>query len=327
MVFLINFQMDGFLFIDKEKGMTSFDVIRILKRKFKAGGVGFVVADSMSWSYEGLNAKVCNLWSAGSSEAVKIGHSGTLDPIATGLLVVGIGEATKLLEFLLGMDKTYEAEAFFGKISDTFDADGKIEDMVGIEPISLNVIKKVVQEKFIGEIEQFPPKFSAKKIGGKRAYDLARSGEEFSLKSSKITIHDFKIISFGWPILRFVVTGGSGMYVRSLIHDLGQVLGCGAYMSGLRRMKIGEFLVEDAVKVDDADQKHGFFPIEEVFKRFPSVELNEDEFNDLGFGKFVLNKKNVQEEVFFAKYKEKIVGVCELCKDGEFIKFKKRLMR
>lgn len=285
--------MNGFLFIDKKKRMTSFDVIRILKKKFKG---------------------------------VKIGHSGTLDPIATGLLVVGLGEATKLLEFLLGKDKTYEAEAVLGKISDTFDADGVIEDMVQNAVISLEMIKKIVQQKFTGEIEQFPPKFSAKKINGKRAYDLARKGEEVSLKSSKITIRSFKIISFKWPILKFLVTGSSGMYVRSLIHDLGQEVECGAYMSNLRRIKIGNLSVDEAKKVDDVAEMGGVVhSSEEVFADFPSIKLGDEDFRVLTFGQFVLNKKNVQENVFLGKYKEKIVSVLELAEGGKFIKMKKKL--
>jgi tRNA pseudouridine55 synthase len=224
--------MDGFLLIDKEKGMTSFDVIRVLKRKF---GV----------------------------KKLKIGHAGTLDPIATGLMIIAIGKATKLLGRFLGADKTYIGSAKFGAVSDTYDADGQITEMSGIEPVSLDMIKKVVQENFTGKINQMPPKFSAKKVNGKRAYDLARKGEDFVLKPKEVEIYDFRILSFEWPRAEFSVSCSSGTYIRSLVHDLGQALGVGAYMDSLRRIQIGRAKIEDAVKISEFEvESNGLIGLE-----------------------------------------------------------------
>jgi tRNA pseudouridine55 synthase len=216
--------MDGFLLIDKEKGMTSFDVIRVLKRRFNI-------------------------------KKLKIGHSGTLDPVATGLMIIAVGKATKMLGKFLGADKTYIGTAKFGAVSDTYDSDGKITEMSGISPISLDVIKKIVQEDFTGKIKQMPPKFSAKKVNGVRAYDLAREGKEFILEAKEVEDYSFEISSFKWPYMEFSVKCSSGTYIRSLVHDLGQKLGVGAYMDSLRRTAIADYSVDDAIKADDASLK------------------------------------------------------------------------
>jgi tRNA pseudouridine55 synthase len=216
--------MDGFLLIDKEKGMTSFDVIRVLKRRFNI-------------------------------KKLKIGHSGTLDPVATGLMIIAVGKATKMLGKFLGADKTYIGTAKFGAVSDTYDSDGKITEMSDIAPISLDVIKKIVQENFTGKIKQMPPKFSAKKVNGVRAYDLAREGKEFILEAKEVEVYSFEISSFKWPYMEFSVKCSSGTYIRSLVHDLGQKLGVGAYMDSLRRTAIADYSVDDAIKADDASLK------------------------------------------------------------------------
>jgi tRNA pseudouridine55 synthase len=216
--------MDGFLLIDKEKGMTSFDVIRVLKRRFNI-------------------------------KKLKIGHSGTLDPVATGLMIIAVGKATKILGKFLGADKTYVGTAKFGAVSDTYDSDGEITEMSDIAPISLDVIKKIVQENFTGKIKQMPPKFSAKKVNGVRAYDLAREGKEFILEAKEVKVYSFEISSFKWPYMEFSVKCSSGTYIRSLVHDLGQKLGVGAYMDSLRRTTIADYSVDDAIKADDASLK------------------------------------------------------------------------
>lgn len=224
--------MDGFLLIDKEKGMTSFDVIRVLKRKFNI-------------------------------KKLKIGHSGTLDPIATGLMIIAIGKATKLLGKFLGANKTYIGSGIFGAVSDTYDADGQIAEMPDIVPVFLDVIKKVVQENFTGKISQMPPKFSAKKVNGKRAYDLARKGEEFTLKPKEVEVYDFKIVSFDWPRVEFSVSCSSGTYIRSLVHDLGQALKVGAYMDSLRRVQIGNAKIDDAVRISEFEvESNGLIGLE-----------------------------------------------------------------
>lgn len=195
------------LFIDKPKGVTSYDVIRRLKPKFPR---------------------------------MKIGHAGTLDPLASGLMIVAVGSATKQLTQFLKLPKRYIVEATFGKISATYDAEGPFTEIVH-ESVSREAIIENLREHFTGEILQTPPAYSAAKINGQRAYDLARQGREVVLESRKISIESCEILSYEWPRLSLDVRCSSGTYIRSLVHDLGQKLGCGAYVSDLRRIEIGEY--------------------------------------------------------------------------------------
>lgn len=209
--------MDGIFLIDKEKGMTSFDVVRAVK---KLSGVR------------------------------KVGHGGTLDPLATGLLIIGVGKGTKLLSNFLKCDKEYEVSAKFGYVSDSYDADGRICEANSSSIFSKKEVSDMIEKFFLGEISQIPPKYSALKINGKRACDIMRKGGDVVLASRKIKIYEFKILSFKWPKAKFLIKCGSGTYVRSLVHDLGQKLGCGAYVTELRRTKVGDFLVKNAESLD-----------------------------------------------------------------------------
>ncbi len=216
--------MQGFLLIDKGEGLTSFDVISRVRR----------------WTGER-----------------RVGHAGTLDPLATGLLVVAVGKATKLLKNFVGLDKEYEVKARFGAVSDTYDREGRIvvldEGEFGkFGKILRSDLENLIREKFSGEIDQVPPKYSALKINGKKAADMARKGIDFEMKSRKVKVYSFAITDFKWPRQRrarpevsFKIHCGSGTYIRSLIHDIGQELGCGAYVTELRRGKVGNFSVND----------------------------------------------------------------------------------
>lgn len=205
--------MQGFLIVDKPSGWTSHDVVAKLR---------------------------------GVLKEKKIGHLGTLDPMATGVLVLAVGrDATKQIQHYMKLDKDYEVEIEFGKRSDTYDAEGKIEE-TGFDLSTLS--KKLVQEaleRFWGETMQMPPAFSAKKINGKKAYELARAGKPVELKPVSVHMQgrDFEL---ELPFLRFKLTVSSGTYVRSLAHDLGEKLGCGAILSSLRRTRVGDFKIEDA---------------------------------------------------------------------------------
>lgn len=204
------------LLINKPPGITSFDVIRRLRRKM------------------GIR---------------KMGHCGTLDPQASGLMIIATEKDTKKLSDFLKLGKEYEAEIEFGKTSNTYDSDGEIVEYRNAQNLNLAQIKKALKE-FEGEIMQTPPAFSAKKIKGVPAYKLARKGKVFSLAPKKVVIRKIEILDFSWPVLKIRINCSSGTYVRSLAHDLGQVLGCGAYLKGLRRTKIGEFGVEEGEKID-----------------------------------------------------------------------------
>ncbi|MEK7545394.1 MAG: tRNA pseudouridine(55) synthase TruB [Patescibacteria group bacterium] len=212
------------LLIDKDRGMSSFDVIRILKKKFPRG--------------------------------TKIGHSGTLDPLATGLLVIGLGKGTKRLAEFLKLPKRYVAEATFGMTSLTYDAQGPFTTVVSesdllLSPISVSVVETVILENFLGEISQTPPDFSAVHVNGERAYEIARRGEKVVLEPRKVTITSCDVVSCIWPKLVLDVRCSSGTYIRSLVHDLGAKLGCGAYMSNLRRVSVGDYHVDNAHKISE----------------------------------------------------------------------------
>lgn len=205
----------SFLLIDKPSGITSFDVIRKLRQKL---GVR------------------------------KMGHAGTLDPIATGLLIIGVGHETKRLASLIGLNKEYEMTVRFGVTSDTYDREGKIVAQETAKEIPREKIEAALKN-FIGETEQMPPKFSAKKIKGVSAYKLARAGQEVSLEPKNVKISSIEILDYSWPLLRLRVNCSSGTYMRSLAHDLGRSLGCGGIVEEIRRTRIGDFSVEKAVQL------------------------------------------------------------------------------
>lgn len=180
----------------------------------------------------------------------KVGHAGTLDPMASGLLIVLIGKAwTKKADKFLKFDKTYEAELTLGAISTTADSEGEITQKNAIKPTKQKVINTLAG--FIGELEQTPPNYSAIKIGGQRAYKLAREGKEFIMPKRKIVIYNLAKIKYSYPKLSFTVKVSSGTYIRSLAVDIGESLGTGAYLSALRRISIGEFKLSNTITLEE----------------------------------------------------------------------------
>ncbi len=219
--------MDGILLIDKPKGWTSFDVVNYIR--------------SIIARYERKKPK-----------QVKVGHTGTLDPEATGLLVICIGKYTKLVPELIGHDKNYKAEITLGATSTTGDSDGKILANKDSNPVSTQAVN-VVLENFRGEIEQVPPKHSAIKVNGKRAYKLAREGKDIKLEPRKVTIHSLEIKEYNWPLLKIDCNVSKGTYIRSLAEDIGKELGVGGYLSKLRRTTVGKYKIEDSLEVKGLD--------------------------------------------------------------------------
>ncbi|MEK7093941.1 MAG: tRNA pseudouridine(55) synthase TruB [Patescibacteria group bacterium] len=183
----------------------------------------------------------------------KVGHAGTLDPLAEGVLVIGIGrEGTKQLHDIVGHQKEYEAVIKLGEESSTDDAEGeKTKFEVSLVP-SREMIGEVV-DKFIGNIEQTPPPYSAMKIGGKRAYKLAREGKEVILLPRPVAIKNIEIMGYSWPILEIRVVTGPGVYIRSLARDIGRELKTGGYIASLTRTRVGEFTREQAIKLPDRE--------------------------------------------------------------------------
>lgn len=187
----------------------------------------------------------------------RVGHTGTLDPFAEGILIILIGKATKLQSKFMNMDKTYVATLKLGGVSDTYDKTGvksKCQNPNYSKSISKAQISKTLKT-FTGEIEQVPPAYSAIKIKGKKAYELARKGIKSKLKARKIKIYDIKLLNYRYPYLKIQVKCGKGTYIRSLAHDIGQKLSCGAYLEKLIRTKIGKFNIKNSTKLKDLNSK------------------------------------------------------------------------
>jgi tRNA pseudouridine55 synthase len=220
---------DGLLFVDKIAGITSHDAVEKFRRR---------------------------------SKIKKVGHTGTLDPLATGLLVLCVGKATRLQAYLMGMEKTYEGVIQFGWATDSYDADGAPQGETTETSVEhVDFLPHV--SRFIGELEQMPPQFSAKKVQGVRAYELARRGEVAALTPKKVTVYEFEILSVLGSTARFRVRSSAGTYVRSLAHDLGAAIGVPAHLKELRRTAIGNFRVNDAIPFERMETA----PLEEILAR------------------------------------------------------------
>ena len=183
----------------------------------------------------------------------KIGHAGTLDPLATGLLIICTGKFTKRINEFMSQEKEYTGSFTLGATTPTYDLESEPVNLKPFEHITEEEIKYATAN-FTGEISQVPPAHSAIKVGGKRVYELARQGLEVKLEPRKITIKEFEIVKIDLPLVYFRVVCTTGTYIRSLANDFGDALGCGAYLSNLCRTRIGEFWVKDAQTVDDIQQ-------------------------------------------------------------------------
>ena len=206
-------ELNGFLLIDKPVGPTSHDVVDLVRRA------------------TGLR---------------QVGHAGTLDPFASGLLIVAVGRATKEISKFVGLDKAYEAELKLGATSDTMDRTGQIVPTPNASPVSPESINEVIAQ-FRGPQMQTPPMYSAKKVGGQKLYELARQGKTVERAPVPVVISELVVTDYAWPILKIRCRVSSGTYIRVLAHDLGAQLGCGAYLENLRRTAIGTFKVADAL--------------------------------------------------------------------------------
>lgn len=219
--------MQGFLLVDKPAGWTSFDVVNYVRR---------IVAVA-----EGKKPKNC-----------KVGHTGTLDPFATGLLILAVGKNyTRRAAEFSKLDKTYEMTMILGQTSTTGDPEGEITEVSDKVP-SPEEVERALQ-KYVGEIQQVPPAFSAIKVNGVRAYKLARDGKEVIIEARPVTIRRLELIEYNYPEVRLVAEVSSGTYIRTLVEDLGQELGAGAYTKELRRTAIRDVTVKDVAGVQNLD--------------------------------------------------------------------------
>ena len=249
--------ISGVLVVDKPVGMTSHDVVEAIRR-----GTGIRRA----------------------------GHTGTLDPRASGVLVILIGPAVRLSEYVSASDKRYQAIIRLGSSTDTFDADGKF--VRSDQPVNVTEEQfETTLQQFVGEIEQTPPPYSAVKVQGRRAYDMARQGEEVDLAPRKITVHHLEVLEWAPPEVVVDVHCSSGTYVRSLTNDMGNALGTGAYLVGLRRTKSGRFSLRDATplrKLQEAFTAGNWYqyliPAAEALADWTAVELNPDDVEEVRHG-------------------------------------------
>jgi tRNA pseudouridine55 synthase len=248
--------ISGVLVIDKPVGMTSHDVVQVVRK--------------------GTNIR-------------RAGHTGTLDPRASGVLIVLVGPAVRLSEYVSASDKRYQAVITLGKTTDTYDEDGR---QMSAAPVTVTEEQFEKELKtFIGDIEQVPPPYSAVKVQGRKAYEMAREGEEVDLAPRIISVYSLELLEWAPPEAVIDIFCSSGTYVRSLAHDLGDRLGCGATLTGLRRTKSGRFTLRDAVplrKLNEAFTDGTWYqyliPAAEALSDWPALELTNDEMETVRHG-------------------------------------------
>lgn len=218
----------------------------------------------------------------------RVGHAGTLDPLATGVLLVAIGPATRLIEYAQEMPKTYRSVFRLGVVSDTDDADGRIQEVANAPVPSRKAVTDALG-RFVGEIEQIPPAYSAVHHEGRRAYEAARRGGSVPLSPRRVVVYDIRLMSFEYPRLQVEIECGKGTYIRSLARDIGQVLGCGAIVEELERRRIGPFRIEDALPLSasQTEAEAALRPATEALSGLPQLRLPDADFARLCQGQAV----------------------------------------
>ena len=212
-----NQQPEGqILLIDKPQKWTSFDVVKKVRYQLKLK---------------------------------KVGHAGTLDPLATGLLILCTGKKTKQIEDFMNLEKEYEGELVIGKTTPSVDLETGFDTVNPWDHIVINECKEAAK-RLTGRISQIPPAHSAIRVGGKRAYKMARKGEEVTIKSRLVEVSEFSLVKIELPMIKFKITCSKGTYIRSLVRDFGEILGTGAYLADLRRTRIGDYHVDNALQIE-----------------------------------------------------------------------------
>ena len=236
--------MNGVVIIDKPEGKTSHDIVAMMRRRFKTR---------------------------------RVGHTGTLDPMATGVLPICIGNATRAADMLIKGGKRYIAELILGERTDTLDITGTVVEKSEVQ-VTAEAVRKTVLS-FLGEQEQIPPMYSAIKKDGKKLYELAREGVEIERQPRKINIYSIDVLDISLPKVRIDVACSKGTYIRSLCDDIGTKLGCGAVMASLRRTQTAGFLIDDAYTIDELDSlddiSAALKPTDSLFLDLPEIHLNE----------------------------------------------------
>jgi tRNA pseudouridine55 synthase len=279
--------MDGLLLVDKPVGPTSHDVVGRVRRL---------------------------------SGTRRVGHAGTLDPLASGLLVVCLGRATRLLDYVVGQPKAYRATVRLGQETTTYDAEGEV---VAEQPVAVRAAAvEAVLGRFRGHIEQVPPMFSAVKQSGRPLYVLARQGLEVARAPRPVTIYALDLLAYEPPDLELRIDCSSGTYVRALAHDLGQALGTGAHLAALRRTAVGRFQVDDAVPLDDLTAENladHLRPAAEAVAHLPRLALPDEQIADLVQGRAIPHAAGQPDAPIAAAYDAagQFVGIVAP-KDGDW---------
>lgn len=259
--------MNGVIVVDKEKGKTSFDEIREIRKEY--------------------NIK-------------KVGHTGTLDPMATGVLPILVGEATKLSNYLMNHDKVYIATLTLGEKRTTGDSEGEVVLKEKVPTLNKEKVEEVLK-KFLGEINQVPPIYSAIKLNGKKLYEYARKGEKVEIKPRKVTIFNIELLELKENNITFKVHCSKGTYIRSLCEDIAKSLSTVGYMSSLRRTRVGNFTLEDVGRIIE---------LEEILKNEQEYSLKENELNKLINGVKILT--NLKDGLVRVYENNKFIGVGEV---------------
>lgn len=253
-------QFSGFLNINKPQGITSHDVVAQVRRGLKQRDMA----------------------------KVKVGHAGTLDPMATGVLILCLGAATRLSDDVMHGEKQYRATLKFGETTDTYDAEGQITQTRDVSALTHEQIEAALPA-FTGDILQVPPMYSAIKQGGKKLYDLARQGQTVEREPRAVTIRALEIVSWESPFLILDVTCSAGTYIRSLAYDLGEVLNVGAHLTGLIRTASGAFTLEKSLFLDTlqdtSDWSSFLTPMQTALPHLPTIAITPDQARDLRFGR------------------------------------------
>lgn len=282
--------ISGVLVVDKPVGLTSHDVVQIVRK--------------------GTNIR-------------RAGHTGTLDPRASGVLVILIGPAVRLSEYVSASDKRYQAVVRLGATTDTYDADGRILSTSPVDKITESQFEEQLST-FVGEIEQVPPPYSAVKVKGKKAYEMAREGEDVDLAPRRIKVYSLELLEWAPPEAVIDVYCSSGTYVRSLAHDLGEKLGCGAHLIGLRRTKSGRFTLRDAVPLrrlresfEDGNWYQFLIPAAEALSDWPAIELSQDQVEAIRHGHRIAAESGSTGMIRGVSEQGELVALMEIAPDAD----------
>ncbi|CUH96137.1 tRNA pseudouridine synthase B [Propionispora sp. 2/2-37] len=267
----------GVINVLKPPGMTSHDVVSFIRRTY------------------GIK---------------RVGHAGTLDPAATGVLPVFFGQATRMIEYVSDCDKSYRVELTFGYATDTGDDTGRIMESAKPPAIDVTLVQSVLQS-FTGEIEQVPPMYSAIKIGGKKLYELARSGATVERKPRKVTISAINLLKTNTNSILFDVNCSKGTYIRSLCIDIGQKIGCPAVMSFLVRTRVGQFLLQDARTLEEIglQAETACQPVDSALQHLPAIELTVEQVQAFRHGQKIICQKNAAGPIRIYDQNHCLIGI------------------